>query len=147
MASIFRSLHQHCGRQQNADRHSKAPLSEDFTQRSAIRLLAQLPATSANYEVAKQLLKERYANKRIIIRTHLELIIKFLTIQRESLVTVFIENTLALLALGQDSSDSDYIWVYILAEKLDSETRRQWELSTTGDDTQTMKEMTKILEE
>ena len=68
------------------------------------RLLAHLPATSANYEVAKQLLKERYANTRMIIRTHLEAIITFPTIQRESphqlrkLVTVFFENTLALLA-------------------------------------------------
>ena len=72
------------------------------------RLIAHLPATTANYEVAKDLLKERYANKRMIIRTHLEAIIKYPPLQRVSsdqlrkLATVFLENSWALLALGQD---------------------------------------------
>ena len=117
------------------------------------RLLAHLPATTANYEVAKNLLKERYANKRMIIRTHLEAIIKYPPLQRESsdqlrkLATAFLENSWALLALGQDSSECDYFWVYIISEKLDPETRRQWELSNTSDEPQTMKELTKFLEE
>ena len=91
------------------------------------RLLSHLSTTSANYDVALRTLEERYDNKRIIIRSHLDAIVKFSPMQHESadqlrkLITVFMENSLALTALGEDVGASDYIWVYLLAEKLDYE--------------------------
>ena len=62
----------------------------------------------------------------MIIRSHLDAIVKFSPMQHESadqlckLVTVFVENYLALTALGEDVDSADYIWVYLLAEKLHS---------------------------
>ena len=115
------------------------------------RLLSHLP-TSVNYEVALKFLKERYDNKRMMIRSHLDAIVKFSPMQQESadqlrkLVTVFVENSLALTALGEVDS-ADYIWVYLLAEKLDSETRRHWELHSPRDKWQTTGDLLKLLEE
>ena len=48
---------------------------------------------------------------------------------------------MALKALGIDTDSCDFIWVYILAEKLDSDTREQWELFTPGDKPQTMNQL------
>ena len=57
------------------------------------------------------------------------------------------ENSLALTALGDDVDAADYIWVYLLAEKLDSETRRQWELHSPSNKRQTADDLLKFLEE
>ena len=117
------------------------------------RLLSHLPTTRVNYAVALKILKERYDNKRMIIRSHLDAIVKFSPMQHESadqlrkLVTVFVENSLALTALGEDVDSADYIWVYLLAEKLDSETRRHWELHSPSDKRQTTDDLLKFLEE
>ena len=48
--------------------------------------------------------------------------------------------------MGWDSG-GDYIWVHILAKKMDDETRKHWELYSTGDAPQRMTEMTQFLEE
>ena len=117
------------------------------------RLLSHLPTTSANYNVALRILKERYDNKRMIIRSHLDAIVKFSPMQHESadqlrkLITVFMENSLALTALGEDVDAADYVWVYLLSEKLDSETRHQWELHSPSDKPQTADDLLKFLEE
>ena len=108
------------------------------------RLLSHLPTSSANYEVAKKLLQDRYANKRMIIHTHLEAIFDFRPIKEESpdqlrkLISIFTENTMALQGMGLDVGPSDFIWVHIIAKKLDTQSRRQWELHSKGDDAQSM---------
>ena len=115
------------------------------------RLLSHLPATNANYEVAIHLFV-RY-NKRLITHTHLDAVFKFKPLSHESsdqirkLVSVYVENTMALEALGMDIQASHFLWVYLITMKVDSETRRQWELHTTGDDVQTMASMRQFLEE
>ena len=115
------------------------------------KLLAHLPTTSANYEVAVRLLKQRYANKRMISFTHMDAIFEFRPLQQESaeqlrkLLNVYLENTMALDSMGVETSDS--IWVYTIAKKLDPETRRYSELYSPGDELQTMKQMKTFLEE
>ena len=54
---------------------------------------------------------------------------------------------MALEAMGLDVDSADYIWVYHIANKLDTETRRQWELNKAGNDFQTMESLKKFLEE
>ena len=102
------------------------------------RLLSHLPATNANFQVAVQLLTDRYENKRVIAVAHLEAIFEFKPIRSESadqlrkLVSIYVENTMALEAMGLDVDSADYIWVYHIANKLDTETRRQWVLNKAG---------------
>ena len=115
------------------------------------KLLAHIPTTSANYEVAVQLLKQRYANKRIISFTHMDALFEFMSLQQESaeqlrkLLNVYLENKMALDSMSVETSDS--IWVYTIAKKMDSETRRYWELYSPGDELQTMDQMKTFLEE
>ena len=117
------------------------------------RLLAHLPISNSNYEVATKLLENRYANKRMITQTHLGAIFNFKPIKMESadqlrkLVATYVENTMALEAVGLDNSSSDFIWLYLIGQKLDSETRRQWELHLKRDEEQTMGEFIKFLED
>ena len=117
------------------------------------RLLSHLPTSSANYEVAKKLLQDRYANKRMIIHTHLEAIFDFRPIKEESpdqlrkLISNFMENTMALQGMGLDVGPSDFIWVHIIAKKLDTQSRRQWELHSKGDGAQSMDSLKQFLED
>ena len=114
-------------------------------------LLAHLAISNSSYEVATKLLDNRYANKRMIKQTHLEAIFNFKPIKTESadqlrkLVATFVENTMALEAMGLNNSSSDFIWLYLIGQKLDSETRRQWELHLKRDEEQTMGELIKFL--
>ena len=57
------------------------------------------------------------------------------------------ENSLALTALGEVTDNADCNWVYLLAEKLDSDTRRQWELHSPSDKRQTAEDLLKLLDE
>ena len=49
--------------------------------------------------------------------------------------------------MGIDNSSSDCIWLYLTGKKLDSETRRQWELHLKRDEEQTMGELRKFWED
>ena len=117
------------------------------------RLLSHLPTTNANYSVARELLKDRYADVKMISHAHLEAIFEFTTMKHESsaairrLINTYTENTMALTGLGLKIDQCDLIWAHVLAKKLDPETRRQWELSCTGSDMPKIKQMKKFLEE
>ena len=89
----------------------------------------------------------------MIIRSHLDAIVKFslmqheTTDQRRKLITLFMENSLALTALRENVDGPAYIWVHWLAEKLDYDTRHQWELHNPSDNRQTADDLLKFLEE
>ena len=117
------------------------------------RLLSHLPTTNANYSVARELLKDRYADVKMISHAHLEAIFEFTPMKHESsaairrLIITYTENTMALTGLGLKIDQCDLIWVHVLAKKLDPETRRQWELSCGGSDVPKIKQRKKFLEE
>ena len=48
---------------------------------------------------------------------------------------------MALQGMGLDVGPSDFIWVHIIAKKLDTQSRRQWELHSKGDDAQSMDQL------
>ena len=50
-------------------------------------------------------------------------------------------------ALGEVTDAADCNWVYLLAEKLYSDTRRQWELHSPSDKRQTAEDLLKLLDE
>ena len=113
------------------------------------QLLSHLPASNNNYEVAMKLLEDRYDNTRMIIRTHLDAIIDLPDLKQGTpdalpkMVTFYVENTMGISAIGLDSG-GDYIWVHLLAKKMNDETRKHWELYSKGDAPQSMKEMTQF---
>ena len=48
---------------------------------------------------------------------------------------------MAIEALKVNTKNSDFIWVRILSEKLDQESRRQWELDYPGKKLQTLQQL------
>ena len=117
------------------------------------KLLSHLPITGANYKVAMKLLKERYENKRLISLAHIDAILNFKPLNQESpesirsLISCYVENAMALDELVKTEDQLSCFLVRVISQKLDYVTRRQWELTSTGDDIQTMDQLKKFLEE
>ena len=70
---VQRSSH----RQQFSSRKSEVAVSESICKSDAAKLLASIPVTDDNFDIAMNNLINRYENKRIIIRTHLHSIVSY----------------------------------------------------------------------
>ena len=118
----------------------------------AKRVLAHLPTTEDNYDVALKLLQDRYENQFLITKAHLSNIFKIDPMKKEcrdslrKLIGVFNENKMALNALGLDTKASDFKWIHILSEKLDSETAKEWQLTNVDGKLQNMDALRKFLD-
>ena len=103
----------------------------------AAQAISHLPLSSGNYAVGFKMLKDRYANKRLILHSHLDAIFNIPRIHQESaeqlkkFIIAFDENCLALEALNF-KVQPDYMWVHVLTERLDPASRRQWEVESSG---------------
>ena len=106
----------------------------------AEQLLSNLSVTAVNYETAWNILTERYENKRIIIKSYMDLLIKQSNIQTESsaaikkLLDTTSEALGALKNLGLPIDHWDAWIVYITVQRLDCESHRQWERSSIKSD-------------
>ena len=121
-------------------------------QGDAAKLLTSLAIPDANYLIALQTLEERYANPRMIARTHLTSIFEYPNVKSESskdlrkLIETTEQHRLGLENLGQPVNQFDLVFVYNASNKFDSETRKQWELSTPGTDFQTYQQFKTFVE-
>jgi hypothetical protein len=97
------------------------------------RLISNLPMTASNYTIALKSLVERYENKHLIAASHIRQLLGLKQLHKESagnfaeLVNAISNNVNALQALDIQASLSDVIISQIIAEKLDSTTRKTWE--------------------
>ena len=118
----------------------------------AAQIVSSLLVTDANYDIAKRKLENRYNNKRSIVKAHLAAIHALPAIKRESSVELrkLLESTnehvQALEALRFPVNQWDAILVFWLLEKLDPESRKQFELAHPGTDVLTFKELTKFMD-
>ena len=118
----------------------------------AAQIVSSLLVTDANYDIAKRKLEERYNNKRSILKAHLVAIHALPAIKKESSVELrkLLESTnehvQALQALGLPVDHWNAILVYWLLEKLDAESRKQFELAHPGTDVLTFKELTTFMD-
>ena len=119
----------------------------------AAKLLASIPVTDHNFDIAMNTLINRYENKRIIIRTHLHSIVSYRSLTTDNardlrnLIEAMDEHRLALQNLGEPVNSQDIFFVYLISEKLPTETRKQWELSSKGKEPQRYAELRLFLEE
>lgn len=96
-------------------------------------LIGSLAPTEGNYNIAWDLLQQRYENKKIIINSHIKEIMDIPTLSKESHVSlrnfsnVFFKSYRSLESLGVNVKEWSVILIYILVSKLDSSTRREWE--------------------
>ena len=118
----------------------------------AFTLVKNLTITDSNYENARNILEQRYANKRFIVRMHLEEILNQGEIKSENgnglrkLLEAFHENVAALEAQGCNCYDWDPSLLHVLAGKLDIETRKQWELQQSGTELQKLPDLLKFID-
>ena len=117
----------------------------------AATLLAHLPLTASNYQVGIKLLENQYSNKRLILKAHMEAIHQAPSLRTESaeglrrLQLTLDENLMAMEAMKIDTSLNCFYWVHIISEKLDAESRRQWELDSPGDNIRKINELRKFI--
>ncbi|XP_063543206.1 uncharacterized protein LOC134751689 isoform X1 [Cydia strobilella] len=100
---------------------------------SAAVIVQSLALSSSNYKIAWQLLCDRYNNKRLLVNNHIKAIFNITPITKESstairhLIDAICKNIRALATLDEPTTHWDTLLVYIICQKLDNVTRREWE--------------------
>ncbi|XP_018397730.1 PREDICTED: uncharacterized protein LOC108775780 [Cyphomyrmex costatus] len=101
----------------------------------AFKVISALEISDTNYQVAWDLLKERYDNKRAIVQSHIQAILDLPTMAKENVAELrqitdgATRHIHALQALKRPTAQWDDLLVYILSNKLDALTSREWQLS------------------
>ena len=112
----------------NASVHSNSCLSDahklhylkSSLQGEAARLLKSLQITDSNYQLARNILEERYSNIRVIARSHIHTLCSYPSLRQENskalrqLLEIFHENTLALEALEIDIHGVHFLYTSCL---------------------------------
>ncbi|KYN02007.1 hypothetical protein ALC62_07184 [Cyphomyrmex costatus] len=118
----------------------------------ALQVIHTLETTDENYEIAWRLIKERYENKKLIISTHIKELFELQTVNKGShtALRTYIDSirthVRALEALKQPIAHWDTILIYLLSDKLDYTTRKDWELEIGKRDTDSMPSLEALLE-
>ncbi|XP_059058077.1 uncharacterized protein LOC131851578 [Achroia grisella] len=104
----------------------------------AEQLLRHIPIADVNYERCWMLLNNRYNNKKYLSHTILKRLLSQKNIAYESssglknLMDTTNDCLISLTTLGIDVSTWDAIVIHILTLKLDTESRKQWEINITN---------------
>lgn len=100
---------------------------------SALLVIDNLDFKSDNYNTAWQLLNDRYDNKRLLVNNHVQALFNVQPINRESskslrhIIDTTNKNLRALSTLDQPVQHWDTLIIYIMTNKLDNVTSREWE--------------------
>ena len=104
----------------------------------ASKMLTSITVTDDNFNVAMEFLPNRYDNKRLILRAHVHGIVSYRPVSNENtrelrkLVDTMKENRVSHRNMGQPVEHQHPFFVYLIAEKLPSETQKFWELPSKG---------------
>ncbi|XP_041980961.1 uncharacterized protein LOC121734417 [Aricia agestis] len=102
-------------------------------EKGAALVIKSIEFTSQNYEVAWDLLCQRYDNKKILINNHLKALFKIDPITKEShkslryIIDTVTKNLRALETLGQPIDNWDALIIYMVSTKLDPVSSSKWE--------------------
>ncbi len=105
----------------------------------ATQVLQSLEICESNYRIAIQLLRERYENKRVLIHNHIRNLFEIQPITKEShtalrkLIDSVLRNIRALESLEQPVDKWDTVLIYLVVQKLDNTTRKEWEIFNKED--------------
>ena len=119
----------------------------------ASEMLTSITVTDDNFDVAMEISQNRYDNRRLILRAHIHEIVSYRPVSHKNtrelrkLVDTMEEHRLSLRNVGQPVEHQDPFFVYLIAEKLPTETRKFWEFSSKGKEVQTYQELKTFLEE
>ncbi|XP_067124155.1 uncharacterized protein [Centruroides vittatus] len=112
-----------------------------------------IEVSDGNYTEAWKILQDRYENERQIINSHLKALFQQPRARTDSaseikrLLDTTVKHVRALAVLKLPTDHWDDILVYTLSNKLDDETRKQWELKATTTTFPTFNELMQFLEQ
>lgn len=100
----------------------------------AAQAIKAIDVTEINYDLAWDILRERFENKRLIVDKHIQSIINLTPIKHESasLMRIFFDtlqkSVRSLNSLGQLVDTWDTLLIFICVQKLDLHSRKEWEI-------------------
>ncbi|XP_051169750.1 uncharacterized protein LOC127287070 [Leptopilina boulardi] len=106
---------------------------KSYLRDGAARVVENIAISESSYDEAWKLLEDRFNNKRIIIQSHMTALFDLTSPNKESpsclrnMLDSILRHTRALTVLGQPVEKWDTPLIYLIASKLDKDTRREWE--------------------
>lgn len=120
-------------------------------QDEAAEVISSLETTAANYDVAWNLLKERFDNRKFIVERHINELFEMPNVSKEfsvrSLLDQFQKRYRSLRALKLPVEHWDTLLIHILRSKLNNYTREKWEESVGSTQLPSLKRMLEFLEQ
>ncbi|KYM98105.1 hypothetical protein ALC62_11198 [Cyphomyrmex costatus] len=104
----------------------------------AAEILESMELSADNYDVAWNILESRFENKRVLVHHHLQALVEFPVMQKESstglrqLLDHTEKHVRALKKLGEPTDQWGTILVYLTTAKFDNTTKREWETKTSA---------------
>ncbi|XP_038106487.1 uncharacterized protein LOC119766160 [Culex quinquefasciatus] len=99
----------------------------------ALLEIAGIDVSAVNYDVAWTTLEQRYDNKKLIVKAHLDALIAVESMKQESyaalnqLIGSFDKHLMMLKKIGQDTDIWSTLLVHMVCSRLDGNTLRLWE--------------------
>ncbi|GJQ73711.1 hypothetical protein Trydic_g17414, partial [Trypoxylus dichotomus] len=96
-------------------------------------ILQSLEVSDSNYEIAWNLLKQRFENKRVIVEKHVQALFEYSIISKMSATSLrkviddFNKHIRALNSLGEPTEHWDRLLIHLLSTKLDLTAKREWQ--------------------
>lgn len=119
----------------------------------AKQVIQSLEATDANYKIAWDLLVERYENKRLIIYNHVKAVFEQSVLVKESHIDLrFLYDNVTrhlrcLKMLDEPVQYWDTLLIHLITNKLDHNSRREWESYKIPSDLPTMDDLNQFLKQ
>ena len=119
----------------------------------ALKIIQSIPISDSNYEIALDLLKERYSNKRELINALIRKLMNMPSMSDSAnsilqSIDIINECIRSLKVLKQDIIGfSDTLIVYLITEKLDKNTRCWWERSLKSEEVGTLDNLLAFLKD
>nr|CAI5838924.1 unnamed protein product [Callosobruchus analis] len=120
---------------------------------SAADVIKSLSISSENYQIAWQLLEERYENKQYIVNNHIKAIFELPIALKEShsnlrqILDGIQKHLRALDVLNLPVNQWDALLIYLITSKLDNTTLREWSLRTKSNELPTMTDFIQFLKD
>jgi len=117
----------------------------------AAQCFQSLSLSNENYDVAWQLLKTRFDNKRLIVHHHIQALLDLPVLLKEScvglrkLIDDIQQHLCALAKLEQPVQTWDTLLIHLITPKLDAKTKREWEFKREFTTLPTMAEFIEFL--
>ncbi|XP_053698889.1 uncharacterized protein LOC128745843 [Sabethes cyaneus] len=119
----------------------------------ALQEINSVEMTEANYDVAWITLEQKYENKKLIVKAHLESLFSVEAMKKESyeslskLISDFEKNLLMLDKIGETTANWSTILVHMVCSRLDPTTLRHWESNHNSKTVPTYTNLIKFLRE